>query len=169
MLNRNILRALLFFYKVLSCLLKEGIHLDARGFLYAANMTNQLAEEISEDNWDSMLIPELGTLRKLFYHMVRVRDVYCESLITGIIEFPGQLVPKDSCLIEELRRSKDELACKFNHTEVERIKMGPEYLSTTELLSTAVQHEGIHQGQFFIALKQIGLKLPNQWVKEWSM
>ncbi|MDV2581410.1 DinB family protein [Alkalibacillus haloalkaliphilus] len=143
--------------------------MDTNGLIYAANMTNILAKEIPESNWDTQLVPELGTLRKLFTHMVRVRDVYREGLKTGIIQFPGELLPNESDLINELERSTEQLAAEFKQTKFESIKMGPEDLTPMELLATAIQHEGIHQGQYFVALKQSGVELPKQWVLDWHM
>lgn len=55
--------------------------MDIRGFIYAARMTNQLADEISEEHWDRTLVVGLGTLRKLFFHIVRIRDIYCKALV----------------------------------------------------------------------------------------
>ncbi|WP_404450698.1 DinB family protein [Virgibacillus necropolis] len=143
--------------------------MDTKGFIYAATMTNRLAEDISEEQWDSKLIAELGTLRKLFIHMVRIRDIYRDGLHTGIITFPGELISNESNLIAELKRSRDDLAYKFLHTEVEKIEMGSENLSIEELLNAAVHHEGIHQGQYFVALKQAGIQIPKQWEDDWNM
>lgn len=142
--------------------------MDANGFLYAAKMTNALAAEIPESQWDIQLIAELGPLRKLFIHIVRVRDIYRDGLRTGMIEYPGKL-PTRNDVFAELVRSMDELAFEFKRASNECIKMGTERLSTLELLNTAVQHEGIHQGQYFVALKQAGIELPKQWVLDWNL
>ncbi|MBM7540861.1 DinB family protein [Amphibacillus cookii] len=143
--------------------------MDTNGLVYAAKMTNSLAKEIPESNWDAQLIPELGTLRKLFRHMVRVRDVYCDGLKTGCVCFPGELASEEDSLIHELERSMEELVIAFKQTKFKSIKMGTEYLTIMELFSTAIQHEGIHQGQYFVALKQSGFELPKQWVEGWHM
>ncbi|MEI3612338.1 DinB family protein [Pseudogracilibacillus sp. SO30301A] len=132
-------------------------------------MTNTLAEEIPENKWDVQLIKELGSLRKLFIHIIRVRDIYRDGLRTGIVEFPGDLPSSDGKLIEQLDRSMNELASAFTQAGKQRIKMGEEYLSTVEMLNTAVQHEGIHQGQYFVALKQAKINLPKQWIRDWDM
>ncbi|WP_235793262.1 DinB family protein [Virgibacillus salidurans] len=132
-------------------------------------MINTLAEEIPENKWDVQLIENLGSLRKLFIHIIRVRDIYRDGLRTGIIEFPGNLPSSDDNLIEQLDRSMNELAFAFTQASNQRIKMGEEYLSVVELLNTAVQHEGIHQGQYFVALKQAKIKLPKQWIQDWDM
>ncbi|WP_179298848.1 hypothetical protein [Evansella halocellulosilytica] len=66
--------------------------MDTKGFIYAANMTNELATEIPDEKWDLRLSTELGTLRKLFSHIIRVRDVYAEGLREGEIHFPGKLL-----------------------------------------------------------------------------
>lgn len=143
--------------------------MDTNGFMYAATMTNRLAEDIPEKHWDHKLIAELGTLRKLFFHMIRIRNIYYESLYTGVINFPGKLIAKECNLLAELNKSKDQLAYMFTHTEVEIIKMGSENLSIEELIHTAVHHEGIHQGQYFVALKQAGIQIPKHWKSDWSM
>ncbi|GAA0466023.1 DinB family protein [Alkalibacillus silvisoli] len=143
--------------------------MNTKGLIYAANMTNILAKEVPESCWDLKLVTELGTLRKLFTHMIRVRDVYRDGLKTGIIQFPGELPLNESSITYELERSTDELVAEFKQAKFESIKMGPGDLTTMELLATAIQHEGIHQGQYAVAFKQSGLTLPKQWVQDWRM
>ncbi|MBU9722748.1 MULTISPECIES: DinB family protein [Bacillaceae] len=143
--------------------------MDANGFIYAAKMTNALAKEVPETKWDIQLAPELGTLRKLFKHMIRVRVVYRDGLKTGSVQFPGAVTSDELSLIDELERSMEELVVEFNQTKFETVKMGAEYLSVMELLGTAIQHEGIHQGQYFVALRQSGVSIPKQWSQDWHM
>ncbi|TPE66868.1 DinB family protein [Halalkalibacterium halodurans] len=143
--------------------------MDTNGVVYAAKMTNALAKEIPESKWEIQLVPELGTLRKLFIHIVRVRDVYRDGLKTGSIKFPGQLASDELRLLDELERSMEELVFAFKQTTFDSIKMGENYLSIMELLGTVIQHEGIHQGQYYVALKQSGMNLPKQWVQDWHM
>lgn len=142
--------------------------MDPKGFIYAAKMTNALASEVPERVWDKQLIAPLGTLRELFLHIVRVRDVYRDGLRTGAVTFPGNLPPRNN-ISDQLVRSMDELASEFERADNEHIKMGSENVSTAELLNIAVQHEGIHQGQYYVALKQAGLRLPKKWVLDWNM
>jgi uncharacterized damage-inducible protein DinB len=141
---------------------------DVNGFIYSAKMTNAMAQEIPENEWDVQLISELGTLRELFMHIVRVRDVYREGLKTGTLQFPGNL-PIESRLVDELERSMDELALEFNQTKFKQIKFGADSLTIIELQGSAIQHEGIHQGQYYVALKQSGFVLPKQWIQDWNM
>lgn len=143
--------------------------MDINGYLYAANMTNLLAVEISEEKWDEKLISELGSLRKLFIHMVRVRDVYRDGVRNGVIQFPGKLLDDDFDLIQELNRNKNELVDEFQGNTIKEVKMGVEFLTDGEVLGLAIQHEGIHQGQYFVALKQSGIELPEQWIQDWNM
>ncbi|UTR10021.1 DinB family protein [Evansella sp. LMS18] len=138
------------------------------GFLYAARTTNALAEEVTENAWDTQLIPELGTLRNLFIHIVRVRDVYRNGLKTGEVQFPGKL-PSGKDIACELDRSMEELADAFSTTYRNQIKMGAEEISPAELLGSAIKHEGIHQGQYYVALKQAGLEVPALWKRDWGM
>ncbi|RSL33098.1 DinB family protein [Salibacterium salarium] len=139
------------------------------GFIYAADMTNQLAEELPEQLWDKPLIDELGTIRKLFKHMIRVRGVYSSALKTGKVEFPGHLMPEDASISLELRRSTEELALAFEQTERTEILMYQEYITPDELLHIVIQHEGIHQGQYYIAFQQTGISVPEQWKMDWNM
>lgn len=142
---------------------------DVSGYLYAARMTNQLATDIPEKIWDEKLISELGSLKKLFLHMIRVRNVYADGLQTGVIAFPGKLPDAENRLIEELERSSDNLAQVFTQVVHNSIDFCGECLSVDEMLAMAIQHEGIHQGQYYVALKQYGFKLPQQWRQDWSM
>ncbi|ADU32219.1 DinB family protein [Evansella cellulosilytica] len=142
--------------------------MDVKGFIYAAKMTNALAKEIPESSWDTPLIRELGTLRKLFIHIIRVRNVYRNGLETGVVQFPGEL-PSSENIKEALEKSMEELATAFLSTEGTHIKMAEEELSIAELLATAIQHEGIHQGQYYVALKQKGMYIPDSWKKDWGM
>ncbi|AXF56432.1 DinB family protein [Salicibibacter kimchii] len=132
-------------------------------------MTKTLAKEIPKNKWDIKLIEEVGSLRKLFIHIIRVRNIYRDGLRTGIVEFPGDLPISDENLIEQLDRSMNDLAFAFTQTSNQRIKMGEESLSVVELLNTAVQHEGIHQGQYFVALNQANIKVPKQWIQDSHM
>ncbi|TFJ91305.1 DinB family protein [Lentibacillus salicampi] len=143
--------------------------MDSSGFMYAAKMTNALAMEIPEDKWDNRLVPELGVLRKLFIHIVRVRDAYRDGLKTGVVQFPGELPAEGRKLVSELERSMKELADQFNHSKPKQIKMGNEYLISMELQGAAIQHEGIHQGQYYVALKQAGFVVPGQWRNDWGL
>ncbi|WP_230856126.1 hypothetical protein [Virgibacillus dakarensis] len=52
---------------------------------------------------------------------------------------------------------------------IAKIRMGSEFLSVDEVIGAAIQHEGIHQGQYFVALKQIGRRLPDMWIRDWGM
>ncbi|MFD2045487.1 DinB family protein [Ornithinibacillus salinisoli] len=142
--------------------------MDVNGFIYAAKQTNVLAKATPVRKWDDQLIPEIGSLRKLFIHIVRVRDVYRDGLRTGVIHFPGKLL-RTNRLVEELERSMEDLANEFRQTKFETIKIGTECLTILELQGTAIQHEGIHQGQYSVALKQAGISLPKQWVEDWNM
>ncbi|MFD2129688.1 DinB family protein [Pseudogracilibacillus auburnensis] len=63
----------------------------------------------------------------------------------------------------------EELANEFIQSKFDKIKMGTDYLTKMELLGTAIQHEGIHQGQYYVALKQSGYNLPKQWVQDWDL
>lgn len=142
--------------------------MNINGFIYSAKLTNALASEVSENKWDIKLISELGTLRQLFKHMIRVRDVYRNGLKTGIIEFPGILPPNED-LVYELERSMEELASEFRLTKFKQIKIGSDYLLIADLLGISIQHEGIHQGQYYVVLKKAGLDIPNQWTEDWGM
>src|SRR5690625_1498332 len=122
-------------------------------------MTNSLAKEIPEEKWDQQLILELGSLRKLFVHIIRVRNVYRDGLITGSIQFPGK-IPASENIMLELKKSTESLAAAFEQSNLEHIKMDTELLSILELMGTVIQHEGIHQGQYYVALKQTGSALP---------
>ncbi|WP_416150551.1 DinB family protein [Salipaludibacillus sp. HK11] len=87
----------------------------------------------------------------------------------GNIQFPGVLASDEHSLIDELERSMEELVFEFKQTKFDSIKMETEYLSIMELLGTVIQHEGIHQGQYYVALKQAGFELPKQWTQDWHM
>ncbi|MFZ4452772.1 DinB family protein [Salibacterium aidingense] len=139
------------------------------GFTYAADMTNQLAEELPEPLWDKPLIDEVGTVRQLFRHIIRVRGVYSSAFVTGKVEFPGYLVADEANLHQELRRSTEEMAQSFENTHLSEIRMYQDYIAPEELLHTAIQHEGIHQGQYYIAFQQAGIHIPEQWKMDWNL
>ncbi|GEL78221.1 damage-inducible protein DinB [Tenuibacillus multivorans] len=141
--------------------------MNADAFRYAANMTNELAVTIPEKYWDTSLVTDLGTLRKLFIHMIRVRDIYANGIQTGIIEFPGSL-PENRGLLLELKRSTEDLAITVEQSHAKQIQMGDELLKLEEVVGAAIQHEGIHQGQYHIALKNSGLDIPELWKRGWN-
>lgn len=145
-----------------------------KAYLYAAEMTDALLDLIPESQWSTRLIPELGTPASLFSHMVRVRDVYRDSIKTGILSFPGQFLPRsaspDSAYVAaELRRSREQLAQMLSGANNKSVKFGSNRLSTDEIWAVAIQHEGIHQGQWYVALKQQGMPTPVPWRLDWSL
>lgn len=61
------------------------------------------------------------------------------------------------------------MAYTFEHAKIRSIKVGNENLSAEELLHSAIQHEGIHQGQYYVALKLAGIETPRQWQIDWNL
>ncbi|KQL57000.1 MULTISPECIES: hypothetical protein [Bacillaceae] len=139
------------------------------GLEYAMKMTNELAYSIDKKHWDVSLLEELGSLRKLFIHMIRVRNVYCEGLKYGNISFPGSLPSTKLNVQLELKNSCAALLENFKTCYYKHITFNGSEITLDEVYSTAVQHEGIHQGQFSIALKANGIKLPETWVTDWHL
>ncbi|MNJ47245.1 hypothetical protein D3C77_423990 [compost metagenome] len=144
--------------------------MNSKGYLYAAEMLDLLVTVVNKEKWNDVLIPELGSLGRLFAHMIRVRDVYRKSLITGRVILPGTPVPKGIDLVDELIRSRNELADAIVKTQVERVYWSDDYfVPPSELVSMAIQHEAIHQGQWYVALKQLGIPIPEQWKSDWHL
>lgn len=142
--------------------------MDAQGFLYAAGMTDQLARFVDAGQWETALNPVLGSPRQLFQHMVRVRGVYRSGLMTGLIQLPGKF-PEPGDWPALLSESGRELAEAFENPYVDRVVWGDQTLTPEDLYAIAVQHEGIHQGQWYMALKLAGLKVPDEWQYDWSL
>ncbi|WP_059104517.1 DinB family protein [Shouchella shacheensis] len=142
--------------------------MDAKSFLYAAEMTDQLTTVIREADLHRPLVPELGTPYQLFCHLIRVRGVYRNGLISGKVEFPGERITTQNP-IEDLRKSREVLAEAIKNTSIAEVYWGEDMLSPFELIGAAIQHEGIHQGQWQLALKQAGVEIPGQWGKEWAL
>ncbi|PKR76854.1 damage-inducible protein DinB [Halalkalibacillus sediminis] len=143
--------------------------MDTQGFLYTARMSNSLAKEVPEEYWDKQLIDEVGTLRELFKHIIRVRDVYTDGLRAGFIEFPGQMPSDEENIVDELERSMIDLFNELAKERVDKIQMNGQSLTLMETLTTAVHHEGIHQGQYYVALRHAGIDRPKQWETDWGM
>ncbi|PTX55309.1 hypothetical protein C8P63_11916 [Melghirimyces profundicolus] len=143
--------------------------MNADGYRYAAEMTDRLTTVIPRDGWDRKLVPELGSPARLFAHLIRVRGVYRDGFYTGELRFPGERVKSGTGLEEGLARSREELARAIEVPEVEKIRFGKVVLTLDELRATAIHHEGIHQGQWQVALKQAGLPLPASWREEWRL
>lgn len=144
-------------------------YLDAKGYLYAAEMTDLLTTAVDRAHWDAVLIPELGPLARLFAHLAKVRWVYRDALLAGYASFPGTPVPRGTDLEAELIRSREALADAFANPKIDRVKWGDCYLGLYEVYAAAVQHEGIHQGQWYVGLKQAGLWVPKQWQSDWRL
>jgi uncharacterized damage-inducible protein DinB len=143
--------------------------LEVKGYLYAAEMTDMLTTIMDKKDWDKVLVPELGSLARLFAHMIRVRGVYRNALLTGIVQFPGNPIERGSDLEVGLSQSRNELADALLFSKVNRIIWGENLVSPDEICSTAIQHEGIHQGQWHIALKRVGINVPKQWQTDWHL
>lgn len=133
-------------------------------------MLDQLVTVINKDRWEEIIIPEIGSAGRLFAHMVRVRDVYRDSFSTGRIRLPGNSISRDADLEVELIRSRKELADAMTNSKVDRIYWSDDYsVSPDEICSIAIQHEAIHQGQWYVALKQAGIVIPEQWRSDWHL
>ncbi|WP_420824558.1 DinB family protein [Sulfobacillus harzensis] len=132
-------------------------------------MTDALLDVIHESQWSTRLIAELGSPANLFFHMIRVRDVYRDALETGILSFPGRFLPDNAHVATELRRSREQLAQRLAGACDESVKFGLNRLSADEICAAAIQHEGLHQGQWYVALKQQGIPLPISWRQDWSL
>ncbi len=150
-------------------LVQGGDSMDIKGLEYAIGMTNQLSETISIEKWDEPLMKDIGTLRKLFVHLVRVRNIYRDGLETGVLAFPGVRPQKSVDLKNELHISKEQLIKAFLSTKCTTVAFHDEILTVEEVYSMAIQHEGIHQGQFAVALQNKGIELPPTWKKDWNL
>jgi uncharacterized damage-inducible protein DinB len=142
---------------------------DAKGYLYAAEMTDLLTTAVDKDQWNRVFIPELGSLSRFFAHMIKVRNVYRDGLLTGIMDFTRTIDTKIIDFEAELAKSRYELAEAISHPKYNKIKWEELELSSAEVCSAAIQHEGIHQGQWYVALKQRGFRMPNQWKLDWGL
>ncbi|RQW23328.1 DinB family protein [Bacillus sp. C1-1] len=143
--------------------------MKTEGLEYAMKMTNELAFSIDKKHWDVVLIDKLGSLQKLFVHMIRVRNTYCEGLKSGNISFPGNLPSPEINIQVELRNSCAILLDNFKTCTYKHITFNGSRLTIDEVYSMTVQHEGIHQGQFSIALKTKGIQLPETWITDWHL
>lgn len=144
--------------------------MESKGYLYAAEMLDLLSTVVHKDKWNEVLIPELGSIERLFAHMIRVRDVYRKSLITGRVILPGTPVPRGIDLVAELIRSRNELAEVITNTQVEKVYWSDDYfVSPSEFVSMTIQHEALHHGQWYVALKQLGLPIPEPWKSDWHL
>lgn len=63
--------------------------MDAKTYKYAAEMLDELTTVVDKEKRDDILLPELGSLNRLFAHVIRVRDVYRDRLRTGRVVLPG--------------------------------------------------------------------------------
>ena len=143
--------------------------MDPSGYLDAATMTDLLADWIPRDRWQEIMVPGLGSPARVFAHLIRVRGVYRAALATGRVEFPGVKAAAGIDLFEQLSHSAQALAEGFTGVRVPQVEWGGRPVSVLELYATAVQHEGIHQGQWQVALQQAGLETPGAWRADWGL
>ncbi|WP_152550022.1 DinB family protein [Geomicrobium sp. JCM 19055] len=139
------------------------------GYVYAASLNDELTHVIPTEWYDTILIESIGTPRQWFHHLIRVREVYRRSLFTGEVVFPGKPIPDDIDVTTMLKASSERLAEAFMYSERMSVKYDGKTMSISELISTAIQHEGIHTGQYYVALKHAGLDVPKRWQQDWAM
>ncbi|GAK02748.1 hypothetical protein JCM19037_1004 [Geomicrobium sp. JCM 19037] len=140
-----------------------------RRLLHATSLNNQLADVIPEERWGESVHEQLGTPSQLFAHLIRVRLVYRSALFSGKVQFPGEKVPDDAPVRSLLLSSAERLAEAFLYTEKNHITFDDRAITPVELMQIAVQHEGIHTGQYYVALKQSGYPVPTQWQTDWAL
>ncbi|WP_099300715.1 damage-inducible protein DinB [Bacillus sp. Marseille-P3800] len=143
--------------------------METKGLEYAMKMTNELAFSIKKEYWNLALVDHLGTLEKLFIHLIRVRSIYSNGLKSGIISFPGHLPSPDLNIKTELTNSCITLLEAFKFCNYNILIFNGSKLTVEEVYGMSIQHEGIHQGQFSIALRANKIPLPKMWVSDWHL
>jgi hypothetical protein len=159
-------------------------------FEFVHKMTADFLDAVPDDHWDFSPDPPESTaglvdpLRhgrgfapfcKQLRHVVCVRGVYSDALVTGGVDFSrkhqyftGEL--SRSALSDALASSRDRMLYQIESVD-RRISIdffGSPF-SFGDFAFTVVQHEAIHHGQWSVYASLAGFETPLSWREQWGL
>ena len=129
--------------------------------------------------WDSSPDPGFAPLSKQFRHVVCVRGVYNDGLVSGRVDFSkkhehysGGLARDD--LVAALTEKQEELlAILEDAARLEASDFAVDFFGRPETFAgygyVMVQHEAIHHGQWSFYATLGGFETPPGWKLNWGL
>jgi hypothetical protein len=160
-----------------------------RRFDFLQHMTIDFVNAVPDKYWDfSPQPPEpesdipagrhgsgFAPFCKQLRHVVCVRGVYADALVTGRADFASKHahyaggLGRDE-LVVALVDSHRNLLAKFDAADAgSRIDFFGAAFTLGDLAYTVVQHEAIHHGQWSIYAALAGFETPVSWRQEWGL
>ncbi|MGB2693600.1 MAG: DinB family protein [Dehalococcoidia bacterium] len=142
---------------------------------FVHGMTLAFAEEVPDERWEFSPHPRFAPFCKQLRHVVCVRGVYNDALVSGHADFSR----KHEHYAGGLTRDDLVRALVEQHEQLLAIVASPELNATIEAFGRSfsfgeythvmIQHESIHQGQWSIYAALGGFETPLLWRLEWGL
>ena len=145
-------------------------------FIHA--MTLDFAAEVPEASWDFSPHPKFAPFSKQLRHVVCVRGVYNDALVSRRADFSRKHEHYDGPLTREaltsaLAEQQDALLAILTALEKESdaivIEAFGRQFPLGEYLHILTQHESLHQGQWSIYAALAAFETPLRWRLEWAL
>ena len=138
-------------------------------------MTLAFAAEVPDQRWDFSPHPRFAPFSKQLRHVVCVRGIYNDALVSKHADFSrkhshysGGLTRDE--LVRALTNKHDELMAILGTIENDLVieAFGKQF-NFAEFGHVMVQHESIHQGQWSLYATLGGFETPLQWRLNWAL
>jgi len=141
---------------------------------FTRRLTLELLDSLTDAELSQTPSPELGPFWKQFRHVGRLQECYMEALNTKKIKFDYRNKRyrggcSKNALKAYLRALDRELVQAFERIDSNAtIEWQGETASVFQHLMRMLAHEILHQGQWIIYARLMGLQLPPGW-KAWGV
>lgn len=140
------------------------------------DMTTAFATAVPDPDWQRSPHAGFAPFNKQLRHVVCVRGVYNDGLLTGRVDFSR----KHEHYAGALTRSDLLAGLESKYEALVKILASPETLrdsidvfgrqeSYMEYLYVYVQHEAIHHGQWSLYAAHAGFQVPDLWRLQWGL
>lgn len=149
-----------------------------RRWQHVNEMTWKFAEAVPDEHWESSPIDGFAAFNKQLRHVICVRGVYNDGLVTSKVDFGrkhdhyhGGLGREDLLgalhgkhreleeIIEELQGDPEDPVIEFFGRNV----------AHSDYFYTYIQHEAIHHGQWSLYAAHGGFEVPELWRTQWGL
>lgn len=156
--------------QILHAFLRRWDHINA--------MTLSFAQSVPDEYWHASPHAGFAPFCKQLRHVVCVRGVYSEGLLTKHVDFSrkhgfyaGSLERRE--LIDALDDRHTELIAALSVVPADldqpQIELLGKRLSYVDYLYGYVQHEAIHHGQWSLYAAVAGYDTPELWRQQWGL
>lgn len=146
-----------------------------RHWQFVHDMTLDFANGVPDEHWDFSPHPRFASFAKQLRHVVCVRGVYHDALISGSADFSRKHeqysggLTRDELVPALLEKHAALLAALDGLDESATVEAFGKTFSIAEYTHVIVQHESIHQGQWSVYAALAGFETPLRWRLEWGL